>query len=931
MAKEKYLKPKKSFGKKLLIAFVSIITSLVVLCGGVIAFAYFKYDINTFSLIGSINKVGNFSSTDVVLSNAFSASDLESANSKKDSHDFTENYIYFTDKEIAAVIDDNIKNDTSLNLGYDVSFLELTFSDYEDYEDNLITRLNFTVKFNAKDLKDGMTAFPANLVSSKIPESIYMFTSVNLIEGSTGDTSYSVKYNSMRINGLTVKETENLFRVVELVSKNFKLSTIAEKIGTAIADGIIGNDQKDGVYTELKDYGAKGYLFTKEGNNNTFSVFAHTVDEERTISYSNTMDIPHSNPTVYTLKNGVITLEPLSRLGYDFLGWFDEGNNKIETIRTVKMLNYNLTAKWQLTTYTITYNLKGGTVASPGNPDSYTIETETFSLKAPEKAGDTFLAWSGTGIDGESATVTITKGTTGNLTFTAHYEFDEVFMTVCVDGIELISYELENGTTLTKELVNSVYALEEAGMVGYTVDNWYSNAAMTTPYTFGNKVIRDFTIYGSGNYFVSSPLTKSNVARYKQALASSDKKLTITSHDDLVSWAFYVMFTGITEKVYLTLPSSVPQNVDAIVAEISSAVQDAYDISTFQSASTLSSWSNGTYGAVFVTSSTSHTFASQTLNSTGHLYTQLDSTPTPAFEDTRSDTYNNFNINNVQTTLEVQTSEQLVYALEMGFNPVCKSGSKAEIIYNKAKVILRDICNDSMTNIEKSYAIYTWLVMNVQYDYLAYEKSGNGEISAAQSRLYDSWFAEGVFNQKKAVCEGFAKAFLIMARLENIPCVFVTGNNHAWNKVYVNGAWFGVDATHGNAGNGSNQEILSFSEFLFTDTYKTSKGYSTADHSSIKATTVIEAYDYINFTYSETTFDLYINSTAELNVLLNYIKANISSATTNYVTFEVVLANSLSYNTVYSAAENKGIDLWEYYVPSTTSTGKTAFLFYVVA
>ena len=50
-----------------------------------------------------------------------------------------------------------------------------------------------------------------------------MFTSVNLIEGSAGDTSYSVKYNSMRINGLTVKETENLFRVVELVSKNFKL------------------------------------------------------------------------------------------------------------------------------------------------------------------------------------------------------------------------------------------------------------------------------------------------------------------------------------------------------------------------------------------------------------------------------------------------------------------------------------------------------------------------------------------------------------------------------------------------------------------------------------------------------------------------------------------------------------------------------------
>lgn len=931
MAKDPYLRPKKSLGKKILIAFVAVLTSIVVLLGGVVAFAYFKYDINTFSLIGSVNKVGKFDSNNLTLSNAFSAGDLESANAKINAHDFTENYIYFTDKEVAAIIDDNLKNDSSINLKHDVDFLELTFSDYENYDDKLIVRLNFTLTINTKEFKDELDDFPASMISSKIPDTIYMFASADLIEGTNGITDYSAKYCSAQINNLSVKQTENLFRTINLFEDDFNLAAIVEDVADVIADGIIGNDNTEGVYTSLIEHGAKGYLFAKDDNKNTFSIFKHTVDEERTISYSNTKGVTNDNLTVYTLKNGVITLKPLSLTGYDFLGWFDEHDTKIETIRTVKMLNYTLTAKWQLTNYTITYNLKGGTVSAPGNPDSYTIETETFTLINPTKDGDTFLAWSGTGITGESATVTIPKGTTGNLVFTAHYEFDEVFMTVCVDGIELISYEFENGTILTEQLVNQIYSLEQTGMTGYTVDTWYSNAQMTTPFTFGNAVIRDFTVYGSGEYFVNSPLTKANVARYKQALASSDKKLTITSHDDLVSWAFYVSFTNITEKVYLTLPNSVPKNGDAIVAELSKAVQDSFNISSFQSGATLESWSNGTYGAIYVTSSTGGTFASQTLNSTGHLYAQLDTTPKSQFEDTRSDTFNSFDIENVQTTINVQTSEQLVFALEMGFKPVCKPGSSAETIYNKAKVILRDICNDNMTNIEKAYAIYTWLVMNVQYDYHAYNLSITNQISAAQSRLYDSWFAEGVFNKGKAVCEGFAKAFLIMAKLENIPTIFVTGNNHAWNKVFVNGSWFGVDATHGNAGNGSNQEILSFSEFLFTDAYKLLKGYSTADHASIKATTVINAYDYINFKYGETTFDLYINSTAELNVLLNYIKANLSSATTAQITFEVVLSSGLSLNNVYSAAQLKGLNLSNSYSYSDTSTGSMAYLFYVAA
>ena len=75
------------------------------------------------------------------------------------------------------------------------------------------------------------------------------------------------------------------------------------------------------------------------------------------------------------------------------------------------------------TEYTITYDLAGGT--AEGNPDTYTIETRTFTLKNPIKSGYTFTGWSGTGLDGENnMTVTIPTGSTGNRTYTAHWRYN---------------------------------------------------------------------------------------------------------------------------------------------------------------------------------------------------------------------------------------------------------------------------------------------------------------------------------------------------------------------------------------------------------------------------------------------------------------------------------------------------------------------------
>ena len=65
---------------------------------------------------------------------------------------------------------------------------------------------------------------------------------------------------------------------------------------------------------------------------------------------------------------------------------------------------------------------------------------------------------------------------------------------------------------------------------------------------------------------------------------------------------------------------------------------------------------------------------------------------------------------------------------------------------------------------------------------------------------------EGVFSStyKKAVCEGYAKAFQLLMQAAGIPCVYVVGKTaqegHAWNQVCIDKKWYNVDATWDDTG-----------------------------------------------------------------------------------------------------------------------------------
>ncbi|MCL2632116.1 MAG: InlB B-repeat-containing protein, partial [Coriobacteriia bacterium] len=100
----------------------------------------------------------------------------------------------------------------------------------------------------------------------------------------------------------------------------------------------------------------------------------------------------------------------LHREGYNFVGW--DTDFSIVTEDTI------VTAKYTPITYTITYVLGGGTNDSR-NPTTYTIEDIPMWFYSPTRANYEFIGWTG------DYRYSIPGGTTGNITLTADWVFNE--------------------------------------------------------------------------------------------------------------------------------------------------------------------------------------------------------------------------------------------------------------------------------------------------------------------------------------------------------------------------------------------------------------------------------------------------------------------------------------------------------------------------
>jgi uncharacterized repeat protein (TIGR02543 family) len=159
-----------------------------------------------------------------------------------------------------------------------------------------------------------------------------------------------------------------------------------------------------------------------------------------------------------------------TRAGYTFQGYYDaatEGTKYYNADGSSaknwdKTAAANLYAQWSIVTYTISYDLKEGTVT--GNPASYNVTTNTITLNNPTRTGYVFLGWTGSNGTTPQMTVTIAQGSTGNKSYTANWV-----------PLYNITYDYNEGkgtNPATYSQISENFQLTAPTRLGYTFIGW---------------------------------------------------------------------------------------------------------------------------------------------------------------------------------------------------------------------------------------------------------------------------------------------------------------------------------------------------------------------------------------------------------------------------------------------------------------------------
>ena len=190
-------------------------------------------------------------------------------------------------------------------------------------------------------------------------------------------------------------------------------------------------------------------------------------------------------------KDLVLTSTPAR--GYE-LNTLTANSTDIKAAGKVENLlaDQTIAAKFTPIIYTITYNNLQNGVLPAGYPETYTVETETFTLPYPERTAYNFLGWTGTDLEGTVLDVTIEKHNIGNREYTAVWE----------PIVYPITYALAGGSVATANPVE--YTIETADFtltnptkLGYTFTGWegtdLTDKTLEVTVTTGHWGIRSYT------------------------------------------------------------------------------------------------------------------------------------------------------------------------------------------------------------------------------------------------------------------------------------------------------------------------------------------------------------------------------------------------------------------------------------------------------
>ncbi|WP_045959674.1 InlB B-repeat-containing protein [Acholeplasma palmae] len=218
------------------------------------------------------------------------------------------------------------------------------------------------------------------------------------------------------------------------------------------------------------------------------TVYAKWEKGNITVIYQGVNGNEHSNP-IDISGNAIVGLKDANRVGYDFLGWYNESDERITQIEGKNIIESTVvTAKWAKSKYSIEYQLNGGT---KGNNPSIFEYQEVLPLNEATKDGHNFAGWYKD--SGLTVRIENTAGLTTSITVYAKWTVKQYN----------INYEINGGTNHSSNLSQYTYGqiqnFNAPSKFGYNFAGWYKDSSFTQSVTSTEGGNDHITVYAKWN------------------------------------------------------------------------------------------------------------------------------------------------------------------------------------------------------------------------------------------------------------------------------------------------------------------------------------------------------------------------------------------------------------------------------------------------
>ena len=271
---------------RIIIWAISTCLSIAALLAVAGIFIYVRYQVNVIEVYKQIKILNEPINKDELITNPWTEEDLNSAQSSIDNVTVltTGEYLNYTDRELAAYINDEIqKNADGMKVSFgsgEVNLLDYGFEIVQIRFDNIpedatstkLTDFNIIFKVDLTKLKkEKMESFPFNWLRKGVPDELYISSSVEVIMPADAENEfgYQLVSKGLIINNLKPEQTANIFKTVNIIAKIGSSDDFNVTISKGFIDALIG---ENGVYADLKTKGATGYKFKVVDDDRCFVV-----------------------------------------------------------------------------------------------------------------------------------------------------------------------------------------------------------------------------------------------------------------------------------------------------------------------------------------------------------------------------------------------------------------------------------------------------------------------------------------------------------------------------------------------------------------------------------------------------------------------------------------------------------------------------------